>query len=98
MFEADRSAATKGSHDAGYFVRTVRTSEGSISISHFEQCPLRMASARCNFYIPENSNKPHSEEIAEEHGPAGPVPGPPTMPLVRAWAQAEKLCGCPSDA
>jgi hypothetical protein len=44
---------TKAYDDAGYFARNIRT----IEVPFFEQCPHRMACARCGFYTHKESGE-----------------------------------------
>ncbi len=53
----DRDAATSGAAAAGEPWQHYDLGHGFCSYTFFEQCPHRMACARCDFYIPKESSK-----------------------------------------
>ena len=53
----DREAATSGAAAAGQPWQFYDLGHGHCTYSFFEQCPHRMACARCDFYIPKASSK-----------------------------------------
>ena len=53
----DRDAVTSGAAAAGQSWQHYDLGHGWCSYSFFEQCPHRMACARCDFYIPKDSTK-----------------------------------------
>jgi integrase len=53
----DRDAATSGAAAAGQPFQHYDLGHGLCSYTFFEQCPHRMACAKCDFYTPKNSSK-----------------------------------------
>lgn len=53
----DRDAVTSGAAAAGESWQHFDLGHGWCSYTFFEQCPHRMACARCDFYIPKDSSK-----------------------------------------
>jgi hypothetical protein len=53
----DREAVTSGAATTGEPWQHYDLGHGWCSYSFFEQCPHRMACARCDFYTPKNSTK-----------------------------------------
>jgi hypothetical protein len=53
----DRDAVQSGAAASGTPWQYFDLGHGFCSYSFFEQCPHRLACARCDFYIPKNSSK-----------------------------------------
>jgi Phage integrase family len=62
----DRDAVTTGAAGAGDPFEFYDLGHGYCSYTFFEQCPHRMACARCDFYIPKSSSEAHLLEA--KHG------------------------------
>lgn len=61
----DRDAVTTGSAAAGEPWQHYDLGHGYCAYTFFEQCPHRMACARCDFYTPKNSSKAQLLEAKE---------------------------------
>jgi integrase len=55
----DRDAVNSGAAAAGTPWQHFDLGHGFCTYNFFEQCPHRMACARCEFYVPKNSRKAH---------------------------------------
>jgi len=53
----DRDAVASGSAASGEPWQYYDLGHGLCSYTFFEQCPHRMACAKCDFYTPKNSSK-----------------------------------------
>ena len=62
----DRDAITTGAAGAGNPFEFYDLGHGYCSYSFFEQCPHRMACARCDFYIPKASSE--AQLLEAKHG------------------------------
>jgi len=62
----DRDAITNGQTGNGAPFEFYDLGHGYCSYSFFEQCPHRMACARCDFYIPKESS--HAQLLKAKHG------------------------------
>ena len=62
----DRDAVTTGAAGAGNPFEFYDLGHGYCSYSFFEQCPHRMACARCDFYIPKASSE--AQLLEAKHG------------------------------
>ena len=56
-FLVDREAAVNGAAAAGQPWQYYDLGHGYCTYSFFEQCPHRMACARCDFYLPKESSR-----------------------------------------
>ena len=61
----DRDAVTSGAAAAGEPWQHYDLGHGWCTYSFFEQCPHRMACARCDFYTPKDSTKAHLLEAKD---------------------------------
>jgi hypothetical protein len=61
----DRDAVTSGAAATGQPWQHYDLGHGWCSYSFFEQCPHRMACARCDFYTPKNSTKAQLLEASD---------------------------------
>jgi integrase len=62
----DRDAITTGAASAGNPFEFYDLGHGYCSYSFFEQCPHRMACARCDFYLPKQSSQ--AQLLEAKHG------------------------------
>ncbi len=62
----DRDAVTTGAAGAGNPFEFYDLGHGYCSYTFFEQCPHRMACARCDFYIPKASSE--AQLLEAKHG------------------------------
>jgi integrase len=60
----DRDAITTGAATAGKPFEYYDLGHGYCTYSFFEQCPHRMACARCDFYLPKESSRGHLVEAS----------------------------------
>jgi hypothetical protein len=58
----DRDAAVNGAAASGQSWQYYDLGHGYCTYSFFEQCPHRMACARCDFYLPKKSSKAQLQE------------------------------------
>jgi integrase len=61
----DREAVANGAAASGQSWQYYDLGHGYCTYSFFEQCPHRMACARCDFYLPKNSSKAQLLEARE---------------------------------
>jgi len=61
----DRAAVTSGDAATGEPWQHYDLGHGYCAYTFFEQCPHRMACARCDFYTPKNSSKAHLLEAKD---------------------------------
>ena len=61
----DRDAVTSGDAATGEPWQHYDLGHGFCAYTFFEQCPHRMACARCDFYTPKNSSKAHLLEAKD---------------------------------
>ena len=74
----DRDAVTSGAAAAGEPWQHYDLGHGWCTYSFFEQCPHRMACARCDFYTPKDSTKAQLLEAAATSSACSPASRSPT--------------------